>query len=204
MNRIYWKILHFRIEVPYSITYRFSLSRILWFLVFIIKNADRMKNLSKQKVAPNAATHEFDFCLLGQVTCCSNQLKSITLFVQFASNLNHIVEQNDLFVILCCVLRMFIIDFKYGIQYGLQLGEKGSGIRSRGDVQDFNALRNECLEHGILFEDPEFPANDSSLFYSTRPDRHIEWRRPSVRKHNCCLSISISNRILQRQIFDRE
>ncbi|XP_043281587.1 calpain-A isoform X3 [Venturia canescens] len=58
------------------------------------------------------------------------------------------------------------------------LGEKGSGIRSRGDVQDFAQLRQQCLESGQLFEDPEFPANDSSLFYSRRPDRYIEWKRP--------------------------
>ncbi|XP_012522095.2 calpain-B isoform X6 [Monomorium pharaonis] len=58
------------------------------------------------------------------------------------------------------------------------LGEKGSGFRSRGEVQDFNRLRRECLETGRLFEDPEFPANDSSLYFSRRPDRYIEWRRP--------------------------
>ncbi|XP_018348907.1 PREDICTED: calpain-A isoform X2 [Trachymyrmex septentrionalis] len=58
------------------------------------------------------------------------------------------------------------------------LGEKGSGLRPRGEVQDFNTLRRECLATGRLFEDPEFPANDSSLYFSRRPDRYIEWRRP--------------------------
>ncbi|XP_011153616.1 calpain-B isoform X6 [Harpegnathos saltator] len=58
------------------------------------------------------------------------------------------------------------------------LGEKGSGFRPRGEVQDFNRLRRECLETGRLFEDPEFPAIDSSLYFSRRPDRYIEWRRP--------------------------
>ncbi|XP_018306166.1 calpain-B isoform X4 [Mycetomoellerius zeteki] len=58
------------------------------------------------------------------------------------------------------------------------LGEKGSGFRPRGEVQDFNTLRRECLETGRLFEDPEFPANDSSLYFSRRPDRYIEWKRP--------------------------
>lgn len=29
-----------------------------------------------------------------------------------------------------------------------------------------------------MFEDPEFPANDQSLQFSRRVDRHIEWRRP--------------------------
>ncbi|XP_008203724.1 calpain-A isoform X4 [Nasonia vitripennis] len=58
------------------------------------------------------------------------------------------------------------------------LGERGSGIRPTGTVQDFNQLRQECLSQGKLFEDPEFPAIDSSIFYSKRPDRYIEWRRP--------------------------
>ncbi|XP_020282744.1 calpain-A-like isoform X3 [Pseudomyrmex gracilis] len=58
-----------------------------------------------------------------------------------------------------------------------KLGEKGSGFR-RGEVQDFNTLRRECLATGRLFEDLEFPADDSSLYFSRRPDRYIEWKRP--------------------------
>ncbi|KAG7206290.1 hypothetical protein KM043_003666 [Ampulex compressa] len=58
------------------------------------------------------------------------------------------------------------------------LGEKGSGIRPRGEVQDFNTLRRQCLSMGRLFEDPEFPADDTSLYFSRRPDRYIEWKRP--------------------------
>lgn len=61
-----------------------------------------------------------------------------------------------------------------------QLGEKGSGFRPRGAVQDFNTLRRECLAAGRLFEDPEFRAEDSSLYFSRRPDRYIEWKRPMV------------------------
>lgn len=64
--------------------------------------------------------------------------------------------------------------------FNLQLGERGSGLRSRGDVQDFYQLRDEHLSSGTLFEDPDFPANDSSLFFSRRPDRHYEWLRPGV------------------------
>ncbi|XP_078033589.1 calpain A isoform X3 [Augochlora pura] len=58
------------------------------------------------------------------------------------------------------------------------LGERGSGFRPQGSVQDFNTLRRECLSTGSLFEDPEFPPADSSLYFSRRPDRYIEWRRP--------------------------
>ncbi|XP_072390847.1 calpain-A-like isoform X2 [Diabrotica undecimpunctata] len=60
-----------------------------------------------------------------------------------------------------------------------KFGEKGSGTRTKsGDSQDFYALRDECLANGTLFEDPEFPCNDSSLFFSQRPDRNYEWKRP--------------------------
>nr|XP_033330567.1 calpain-A isoform X8 [Megalopta genalis] len=58
------------------------------------------------------------------------------------------------------------------------LGERGSGFRPQGSVQDFNTLRRECLATGSLFEDPEFPPVDSSLYFSRKPDRYIEWRRP--------------------------
>uniref|UniRef100_A0A4D5R9T0 Calpain B n=1 Tax=Scolopendra viridis TaxID=118503 RepID=A0A4D5R9T0_SCOVI len=58
-------------------------------------------------------------------------------------------------------------------------GEQGSGLRPRGDVQDFYKLRRQCLSDGILFEDPEFPAQDSSIYYSRSPPRPFEWKRPS-------------------------
>ncbi|XP_023248416.1 calpain-A isoform X3 [Copidosoma floridanum] len=60
----------------------------------------------------------------------------------------------------------------------VELGETGSGTKSKGQTQDFHQLRQQCLDEGYLFEDPEFPAVDSSLFFSRRPDRYIEWKRP--------------------------
>ncbi|XP_046752056.1 calpain-A isoform X11 [Diprion similis] len=60
----------------------------------------------------------------------------------------------------------------------VDLGERGSGIRPQGTVQDFNELRQQCLSNGTLFEDPEFPAQDNSIYFSKRPDRYIEWKRP--------------------------
>lgn len=53
-----------------------------------------------------------------------------------------------------------------------------TATRASFDVQDFAALRQECLDSGTLFEDPEFEANDKSLFYSRRADRRYEWLRP--------------------------
>jgi len=62
-----------------------------------------------------------------------------------------------------------------------KIGERGSGFRPRaGDIQDFEVLRDQCLQRGALFEDPDFDTVDSSLFYSKSPDKRFEWRRPSV------------------------
>ncbi|XP_077996689.1 calpain-1 catalytic subunit-like isoform X2 [Glandiceps talaboti] len=45
--------------------------------------------------------------------------------------------------------------------------------------QDYDKIKRECLAKGILWEDPDFPANDQSLFYSQKPPRAFEWKRPS-------------------------
>lgn len=58
------------------------------------------------------------------------------------------------------------------------LGERGSGIKARGAVQDFYELRDYHCNNGTLFEDPEFPADSSSLTHNGRTDRHYEWLRP--------------------------
>lgn len=57
------------------------------------------------------------------------------------------------------------------------MGER-SGSQHPRDIQDFETLRRYCLENGMLFEDPEFPPVDSSLQYSRRMDRHVQWLRP--------------------------
>ncbi|XP_030385583.1 calpain-B [Scaptodrosophila lebanonensis] len=60
------------------------------------------------------------------------------------------------------------------------LGRKAASTRQqsvRGG--DFATLRDSCVSNGTLFEDPDFPANNDSLMFSRRPDRYIEWLRPS-------------------------
>ncbi|PIO60123.1 calpain family cysteine protease, partial [Teladorsagia circumcincta] len=44
---------------------------------------------------------------------------------------------------------------------------------------DFYKERERCLTSKILFEDPEFPAAEQSLYYKTPPDQHVEWKRPA-------------------------
>lgn len=46
-------------------------------------------------------------------------------------------------------------------------------------MQDFYTLRDECLKAGSLFEDPEFPATDKSLFYTQQAESDYDWKRPA-------------------------
>lgn len=53
-----------------------------------------------------------------------------------------------------------------------------SGIRK----QHFEEIREQCAAEETLFEDPEFPAEDCSIFFSREPPRAFEWKRP----HEIC------------------
>lgn len=61
-----------------------------------------------------------------------------------------------------------------------QFGEKTSGFSCQGGAQDFYTLRDRCIESGSLFEDPEFPASDRSLFYTRYAESGYEWKRPDL------------------------
>ncbi len=48
--------------------------------------------------------------------------------------------------------------------------------------QDFYKIREELYKADKKFVDPEFQANDQSLFFSTRPKIYpLIWKRPHVR-----------------------
>ncbi|XP_004085095.1 calpain-9 [Oryzias latipes] len=60
-------------------------------------------------------------------------------------------------------------------------GKKSSSVQAEStqwDGKTFEQLRQECLQKGVLFEDPDFPAVDSSLFYSQTVPVQIQWKRP--------------------------
>ena len=50
----------------------------------------------------------------------------------------------------------------------------------------FEAIRSDCLRRRLQFEDPEFPANDQSIYFSSQPAQKFEWLRPEV-LFVCCL-----------------
>ncbi|OQV14474.1 Calpain-B [Hypsibius exemplaris] len=63
----------------------------------------------------------------------------------------------------------------------LQFGAVG-GSSARGfhlAEKTFEEVRDGCLASGKLYEDPDFPAVDSSLFWFSRLPIPITWKRPS-------------------------
>jgi len=44
----------------------------------------------------------------------------------------------------------------------------------------FAEIKAQCQRERKLFEDPDFPANNKSVFPSKRPPKPFEWKRPSV------------------------
>ncbi len=56
--------------------------------------------------------------------------------------------------------------------------------------QNFKEIKEKCLAEKALWEDPDFPANNKSVYYSHTP-ANFEWKRPSVssgihREHRKC------------------
>ena len=65
--------------------------------------------------------------------------------------------------------------------------ETESHSRHHRGKSNFDNIRSECLRRGTLFEDPNFLANDSSVYYSRAPPFRIEWKRPGV-----CMLLSLA------------
>ncbi|RWS11444.1 calpain-B-like isoform X4 [Dinothrombium tinctorium] len=108
--------------------------------------------------------------------------------------------------------------------YFYKYGEKGSGFRAptADAVQDYDAIKDKCLRDGQLFEDPVFPANQSSIFYSKR-GTEFKWLRPSELIENpmfisdgasrfdvmqgelgdCWLLAAVANLTMNQKLFQR-
>ena len=54
------------------------------------------------------------------------------------------------------------------------------GKGAAGFDQDFYKLREQLYKSKKLFEDPKFPANNDSLYFSQPPKKAIVWKRPYV------------------------
>ena len=59
----------------------------------------------------------------------------------------------------------------------------------------YEKIRDECLKKGNLWEDPEFPAHDSSLYFSKEEAvSGVKWMRPSVSQCNSLLDMEHSTK----------
>ncbi|XP_046974269.1 calpain-A-like [Vanessa cardui] len=58
------------------------------------------------------------------------------------------------------------------------LGETHPSASDTASYQDFKEIRSQCLADGKLFEDPEFPAVDYSLYNKQESDKRLKWLRP--------------------------
>ncbi|KAJ3589042.1 hypothetical protein NHX12_009890 [Muraenolepis orangiensis] len=59
---------------------------------------------------------------------------------------------------------------------------RGDDVVAKGapeaSAQQYSALKRQCLQSGVLFEDPRFPATDDSLFYQGNRIGRVVWKRP--------------------------
>ena len=57
-----------------------------------------------------------------------------------------------------------------------------SSVSEEGEVMssEFERLRESCLKKGELFEVPDFPAVQTSIFYHQKPPFSFVWKRPKV------------------------
>ncbi|XP_051470018.1 calpain-9 isoform X2 [Apus apus] len=55
----------------------------------------------------------------------------------------------------------------------------GAARATHGSGKGYQELKQECLRRGVLFEDTDFPACSSSLFFSEKPPIPFIWRRPT-------------------------
>lgn len=69
--------------------------------------------------------------------------------------------------------------------------------------QSYDEIKKRCLEEGCLFEDPEFEAEDSSIFFSRAPPRPFEWKRPHV-SFVFCANCTITSSLIFQHAYIQE
>lgn len=48
-------------------------------------------------------------------------------------------------------------------------------------MSEYERIRRACLKCGELWEDPDFPATQASVFYHQTPPFQFIWKRPKVK-----------------------
>lgn len=67
---------------------------------------------------------------------------------------------------------------RYAPGWGSRFEAKRAAAVGRSDGRTYEEIRAQCLQENCLFEDSDFPANDSSIFFSRKPPRPFVWKRP--------------------------
>lgn len=57
---------------------------------------------------------------------------------------------------------------------------RNEAVKDAKRLKTFLELRDKYVHKKVLFEDPLFPADDSSLYYSCKSPMKFEWKRPTV------------------------
>lgn len=70
---------------------------------------------------------------------------------------------------------------------GIGSGVELSGARAKKGTatsKTFEEIRDECVAQGQLWEDPDFPATDSSIYFKNPPSvwPGLKWMRPKVHR----------------------
>lgn len=81
-----------------------------------------------------------------------------------------------------------IVYSSVGSTGGYHLGNANQKLAKKSTPEDavphngisYADLQKRCLRRGELFEDPDFPAVNTSLFYSREPPVPFVWKRPQV------------------------
>ncbi|XP_035755592.1 calpain-9 isoform X3 [Egretta garzetta] len=71
----------------------------------------------------------------------------------------------------------------------------GAARPTHSSGKAYEELKQECLCRGVLFEDPDFPACSSSLFFSEKLPIPFVWKRPPFWQHNEWLDVVIDDRL---------
>ncbi|KAB0341424.1 hypothetical protein FD754_018350 [Muntiacus muntjak] len=78
------------------------------------------------------------------------------------------------------------------------LGSSQKAVKYLG--QDFEALRQQCLDSGVLFKDPEFPACPSALGYKdlgpcSPQTQGVVWKRPTFWQYGEWVEVVVDDRL---------
>lgn len=81
---------------------------------------------------------------------------------------------------------------------------RNEAVKDARRLKEFQELKDKYVHKKVIFEDPLFPAQDSSLFYSEKFPLKLEWKRPSVsglyRKVAVCMRSAALHHVWNRDV----